>query len=81
METSCGTISAKDSDGALVVEAKRGKGQAFEELVLRYRQRVLAVAQRIMNNQEDAEDVAQESFHKPSFTSTAFKKSRSSLPG
>jgi RNA polymerase sigma-70 factor (ECF subfamily) len=64
METSCGTISGKDSDGALVVAAKRGEGQAFEELVLRYRQRVLAVAQRIMNNQEDAEDVAQESFHK-----------------
>lgn len=64
METSCGTGINKDSDGALVAAAKRGNTQAFEELVLRHRQRVLAVAQRITNNREDAEDVAQESFHK-----------------
>jgi RNA polymerase sigma-70 factor (ECF subfamily) len=54
----------KDSDEALVAAAKRGDSQAFETLVLRHEQRVLAVAQRITNNREDAEDVAQESFHK-----------------
>jgi RNA polymerase sigma-70 factor (ECF subfamily) len=48
----------------LVDAAKRGDTQAFGELVLRHKQRVLAVAQRITNNREDAEDVAQESFHK-----------------
>ncbi len=64
METSCGTGMNKDSDGALVAATKRGDTQAFEELVLRHKQRVLAVAQRITNNREDAEDVAQESFHK-----------------
>jgi RNA polymerase sigma-70 factor (ECF subfamily) len=48
----------------LVVAAKRGDTQAFETLVLRHEQRVLAVAQRITNNREDAEDVAQESLHK-----------------
>jgi RNA polymerase sigma-70 factor (ECF subfamily) len=53
-----------DSDGALVTAAKYGDTRAFEELVLRYKARVLAVAQRITNNREDAEDVAQESFHK-----------------
>jgi RNA polymerase sigma-70 factor (ECF subfamily) len=52
------------SDGALVAAAKHGDTQAFEELVLRHKQRVLSVAQRITNNREDAEDVAQESFHK-----------------
>ena len=54
----------KDSDEALVAAAKRGDAQAFETLVLRHEQRVFAVAQRITNNREDAEDVAQESFHK-----------------
>src|SRR5712671_5752752 len=64
MKTSCGTGVNKDSDGALVAATKRGDTQAFEELVLRHKQRVLAMAQRITNNREDAEDVAQESFHK-----------------
>jgi RNA polymerase sigma-70 factor (ECF subfamily) len=52
------------SDSALVAATKSGDTQAFGELVLRHKQRVLAVAQRITNNREDAEDVAQESFHK-----------------
>jgi RNA polymerase sigma-70 factor, ECF subfamily len=64
METSCETGINRDSDAALVAAAKRGETQAFEELVLRHKQRVLAVGQRITNNREDAEDVAQESFHK-----------------
>jgi RNA polymerase sigma-70 factor (ECF subfamily) len=63
VKTSC-TTSMKHSDGALVAATKRGSTRAFEELVLRHKQRVLAVAQRITNNREDAEDVAQESFHK-----------------
>ncbi len=64
----------KDSDGALVAAAKRGDTRAFEELVLRHNQRVLAVAQRITNNREDAEDVAQESFHKAFLHLDAFQE-------
>ena len=64
MGASFGIGISKDSDGALVAATKRGDTQAFEELVLRHKQRVLAVAQRITNNWEDSEDVAQESFHK-----------------
>jgi RNA polymerase sigma-70 factor, ECF subfamily len=64
MKTAFTTTINKDSDGALVSAAKRGNTRAFEELVLRHKQRVLAVAQRITNNREDAEDVAQECFHK-----------------
>src|SRR5258708_39032843 len=64
METSYATSIDKDSDGVLVAAAKCGDTQAFEELVFRREQRVLAVAQRITNNREDAEDVAQETFHK-----------------
>src|SRR5271155_6205029 len=64
MKTSYATSVDNDSDGVLVAAAKRGDRQAFEALVLRHEQRVLAVAQRITNNREDAEDVAQESLHK-----------------
>src|SRR5258706_12352861 len=58
------TDAAKKSDEMLVSAAKCGNTQAFEELILRHEQKVLAVAQRITNNREDAQDVAQETFHK-----------------
>ena len=64
MRTSSVTSLSNDSDGALVATAKCGDTRAFGELVLRHQRRVLVVAQRITNNREDAEDVAQESFHK-----------------
>ena len=54
----------KDSDGMLVTAAKRGNTRAFEELVLRHKRRVSAVAQRITNSRDDAEDVVQETFQK-----------------
>jgi len=57
-----------------VAATKRGDTQAFEELVIRHKQRVLAVAQRITNNREDAEDVAQESFHKAFLHLDAFQE-------
>lgn len=52
------------SDAELVAAIRCGEINAFEKLVFRYQRRVLAVAQRIINNREDAEDVVQESFHK-----------------
>jgi RNA polymerase sigma-70 factor (ECF subfamily) len=64
METSYATSMDKDSDGVLLAAAKCGDTRAFEELVVRHERRVFVVAQRITNNREDAEDVAQESFHK-----------------
>jgi RNA polymerase sigma-70 factor, ECF subfamily len=74
MGTSFGIGINKDSDGALVAATKRGDTEAFEELVLRHKQRVLAVAQRITNNREDAEDVVQESFHKAFLHLGAFQE-------
>jgi RNA polymerase sigma-70 factor (ECF subfamily) len=64
MKTSRSVSANKCSDEALVAATKCGDPQAFEELVFRHRQKVLSVAQRITNNWEDAEDVAQESFLK-----------------
>ncbi len=74
MKASCTTITSKQSDDVLVAATKRGDTQAFEELVFRHKQRVLAVAQRITNNREDAEDVAQESFHKAFLHLDAFQE-------
>ena len=64
MESARATHLAKESDEVLVSAAKGGDTQAFEELILRHEQKVLAVAQRITNHREDAQDVAQETFHK-----------------
>jgi RNA polymerase sigma factor (sigma-70 family) len=64
METSYATSMDKDSDGVLLAAAKCGDTRAFEELVTRHGRRVFVVAWRITNNREDAEDVAQETFHK-----------------
>ena len=74
MKASCSTSTNKHSDEVLVATTKRGGAQAFEELVLRHRQKVLAIAQRITNNREDAEDVAQESFHKAFVHLDAFQE-------
>jgi RNA polymerase sigma-70 factor (ECF subfamily) len=74
MTMSCTTRANKHSDEALVAATKRGDAQAFEGLVLRHRQKVVAVAQRITNSREDAEDVAQESFHKAFLHLNAFQE-------
>jgi RNA polymerase sigma-70 factor, ECF subfamily len=62
------------SDSELVAAAKCGNMEAFDQLVSRYERRVLAVAQRIVNNREDAEDVAQESFHKAFLHISSFQE-------
>ena len=51
-------------DGALVDRVRGGDVAAFEPLVEKYRQRVYRLAYNVLRNQEDAWDVAQESFIK-----------------
>ena len=50
------------TDAELVVTALAGKTQAFDVLVNRYRRAMLAVAQQIVRNPADAEDVVQDAF-------------------
>jgi len=57
-----GLQSSADPDAALVVALRARTAGAFDELVTRYRHRLLKVAGRITKNREDAEDVVQESF-------------------
>ena len=50
------------SDAELVVVALAGNTQAFDVLVNRYRRAMLTVAQQIVRNATDAEDVVQDAF-------------------
>lgn len=54
----------RKTDSMLVIAAKGGDRQAFDELVRRYQDRVFGVAQRITKNREDSEDVMQECFQR-----------------
>lgn len=51
-------------DAALVLAAKSGDARAFEMLVTRHQEKVLALAMRFTHIREDAEDVVQQSFQK-----------------
>jgi RNA polymerase sigma-70 factor (ECF subfamily) len=51
-------------DLSLVHAGKGGDIAAFEELVRRYDRKVFRIAQHIMQNREDAQDVVQEAFLK-----------------
>ena len=46
----------------LIREAKRGNREAFGVLVERYQRRVVGVALAVVHNQEDALELAQETF-------------------
>jgi RNA polymerase sigma-70 factor (ECF subfamily) len=62
--TAVPSFSAPEGEEALVIAAKNGNHHAFETLVERYRRRMLTVALRLTRVQEDAEDIAQQSFQK-----------------
>lgn len=52
------------ADQELVLSAKNGDEQAFESLVKRHQQKILAVARRYARVREDAEDIVQQSLQK-----------------
>lgn len=55
-----GRDEAGDGEAALVARAGRGDCRAFERLVALHLDRTVGVAQRVLGNRADAEDVAQE---------------------
>ena len=57
-------MSEQSSDAELVQEALRGRGEAFGELVARYRDAVFGVAFHRLGDFEEARDVAQDAFLK-----------------
>jgi len=52
------------SDEALVAMTLKGQSAAFEELIKRYERQIYSLTLKMMGNQEDANDVAQEIFIK-----------------
>jgi RNA polymerase sigma-70 factor (ECF subfamily) len=58
-------VTEKASDDLTLVHAsKAGDVAAFEELVKRYDRKLFRIAQHLMHNREDAQDVVQEAFFK-----------------
>jgi RNA polymerase sigma-70 factor (ECF subfamily) len=51
-----------ESDASLLSRLRSGEPQAFEMLVRTHTPRLLAVAQRLLRNEEDAKDAVQEAF-------------------
>ena len=49
-------------ESALVERLRRGDGAAFEELLRAHAGRMLAVARRLLSNEEDARDIVQDAF-------------------
>lgn len=58
------TAEAANDDLTLVRASKDGDVAAFEELVKRYDRKLFRIAQHLVHNREDAEDVVQEAFLK-----------------
>jgi len=50
------------TDETLVAQARRGDTVAFDDLVIRYQDRVFNMSYRMLGNREDAMDVSQEVF-------------------
>ena len=57
-----GLEAGQSNDAQLLAAATSGDSVAFGELFNRYKRRIFHLAQRIMRNHEDAEDVVQEAF-------------------
>jgi hypothetical protein len=64
-------------DRELVRRAQGDDKEAYEELVRRHQQRVLAVASGILRRHEDVEDIAQQVFVKAYFSLKRFDGRRS----
>ena len=57
-----GQLSARDDEVALVARMKSGDAAAFESCVRTYCGRLLLVARRMLNHEEDANDAVQDAF-------------------
>ena len=64
METEATLAQVDVSDLELVKQCQAGQTEAFDELVTRYRTRVFAMIYNMVHNEQDAWDLAQESFVK-----------------
>ena len=61
-ESSAQSYDLRDPDVRLMLEVRDDSASAFEELVLRYQSRLVAVLEHLIGHRELAEDLAQEVF-------------------
>src|SRR5712692_11371079 len=64
MQTEASVAQPDVSELELVKQCQRGDSAAFDELVLRYRNRVFGMIYNMVHNEQDAWDLAQDSFVK-----------------
>lgn len=69
--------TAADEDAAWVARALAGEEQAYAKLVSRYRARVFGLALRMVQNADDASDIAQEAFVRAFQSLATFDRSKS----
>lgn len=74
-ESSTQSGALRDPDVRLMLEVRDGSAVAFEELVLRYQQRLVTVLEHMVGNRDTAEDLAQEVFLR------VYRARRSYVPG
>ena len=65
------------TDEGLVLKAASGDGSAFEQLVLRYQDRVFNILMRMCGSADEAEDLAQETFLKAYRALNSFRQGSS----
>ncbi len=64
-------------DDLLIEQSLLGDHSAFEELVNRYKRRVLAIARHFFRNHETVEDIAQETFSKAFLSLSSYRRGTS----
>ena len=62
MEASKNIVSLDDGEADLLAALRAGEPSAYEETVRRYSPQLLATAQRILRNEDDAQDAVQDAF-------------------
>lgn len=58
------SLSERDIDAALVARVQQGDKKAFDLLVLKYQRKIIRLLSRMIRDQNEIEDVAQEAFIK-----------------
>jgi len=61
-DSSAQAYAARDPDVRLMLEVRDDRAEAFEELMLRYQNRVVTILEHLVHDRTQAEDLAQEVF-------------------
>lgn len=73
VKTSSDAVSSRDEDWMLVQRVQAGDHAAFDQLILKYRERLYRIIYNLTGNREDASDLTQDSFIKAFRSISRFK--------